>query len=171
MTVAQDTSHEPLRFGMPTKRAVIAAVLTFGEELCLFRRSELVGSDRGLWHCITGYLHEADNPLDQALNEVEEEAGLSSASVELIDSNLFSLSDKDGHNWEIHTFHFKCNTNNVLLNWENDAYRWTPVDALTELEIVDWFSAVLASLPSIRPSLASAGANRLMQKSVNEPMN
>ena len=156
MAVAHDTSNEPSRYDVSAKHAVIAAVLTFGDHVCIFRRSGRVGSDRGMWHCITGFLPETDNPLKQALTEIEEEAGLASANLELMSNNLFSLQGQDGNTWEIHTFHFSCDTNSVQLNWENDAYRWTRFEALAELETVDWLSAVLASLPSIRPKLASA---------------
>jgi 8-oxo-dGTP pyrophosphatase MutT (NUDIX family) len=157
MTVSHDTSNESLRSDMTTRRAVVAAVLTFGGHVCIFRRSRFVGSDRGMWHCITGYLPEEGDPLDHALAEIEEETGLSSAHLKLMSNNFLSLQGQDGHTWEIHTFHFSCDTNSVQLNWENDAYHWTPFEALAELETVNWFSAVLASLPSIRPTLAAAG--------------
>ena len=54
-----------------------------GDEVLLLRRSQQVGTYRGRWAGVSGYLEEAD-ALAQAYREVEEEAGLTHEEVSLL---------------------------------------------------------------------------------------
>src|SRR5690349_21785110 len=60
--------------GLP--REVVATVVQWRGRIALFKRSQFVGHECGLWHCITGYLEPHVTPEQQALTELEEEAGL-----------------------------------------------------------------------------------------------
>ena len=43
-------------------RAVVAVVVEWRGRIALFKRSQSVGHERGLWHCITGYLEPGVPP-------------------------------------------------------------------------------------------------------------
>ncbi len=59
-------------------------VLWHDGAVCLLRRSRRVGSDAGLWHCITGYLESGASPEMQARTELFEETGLSAHRLDLL---------------------------------------------------------------------------------------
>lgn len=126
-------------------RTVVAVTLWRKGKLCLLRRSQLVGSDTGLWHCVTGYLEPGASPEEQARTELVEETGLSADSLErLIAGGSFVLPSADGSLWTVHTFTAVARTETLTLNWEYDAYRWVDPTERTATDHVPWLSHVLA---------------------------
>src|SRR5690242_5536196 len=124
---------------------VVAAVLTHQGRICLLRRSALV-SDAGLWHCVTGYLPPAAEPIRHAQLEVAEEADIAAGSLEAAGAAMFDQYGRDGRLWRIHAFHFRTATTVVHLNWEHDAACWVWPDQTRRLPTVRWFGAVLKAL-------------------------
>ncbi len=125
---------------------VVAALLSYGERICLLRRSPEVSSDKGLWHCVTGYLPPAQRPFDQALLEIDEETGIGASSLELADSAVFDEPDAHGNLWRVHAFHFHCGTEAVRLNWEHDGACWVSGEQLRALPTVAWLDRVMRAL-------------------------
>jgi 8-oxo-dGTP pyrophosphatase MutT (NUDIX family) len=125
---------------------VVAAVLTHQDRICLLRRSALVSSDAGLWHCVTGYLPVAAEPIRHAQLEVAEETGIAAACLETASAVVIDEYGPDGRLWRIHTFHFRTATAAVNLNWEHDAACWVSPDQMHRLPTVRWFGAVLRAL-------------------------
>ena len=76
----------------PLPDRTVVAVLMFREgRLCLLRRSHAVGSDRGRWHCVTGFVDSGVDPDAQALIEVREETGLTASDLETWRSDRCSI--------------------------------------------------------------------------------
>ena len=71
-----------------------------GDEVLLLRRSQHVGTYRGRWAAVSGYLEEAD-PLAQAYREMEEEAGLMREEVSLLQTGepLVVVDAEAGRRW------------------------------------------------------------------------
>lgn len=145
-----DSSHRP--------NAVVAAILTCGGRIGLFRRSVHVTGDVGRWHCITGFLPDREDPLRQALLEVEEEAGIAEHALELRNRTVLDLTGMDGSRWRVHAFHFHSITDSVTLNWEHDAAAWAHRDEIAEFPTVAWFMNVLDSLRESVPEALTAPA-------------
>lgn len=139
----------------PAPRVVVATVLRHGDSTALLRRSALVGSDRGLWHCVTGFVEPGWNPTAQARLELSEEAGLDDAATgRLVAGRTLALADHTGHGWQVHTFRLEVATRDVRLNWEHDAVRWIADDEPHDLPCVSWLDQVLtATLPTRRSAL------------------
>lgn len=127
-------------------RDVVAAVLTHRGRLAVLRRSSLVSSDQGLWHCVTGYRPAAECPLAQAIKEISEEAGMDAGALTLRGRQELNESGADGRVWHIHAFHFETDTADVRLNWEHDAVKWTTMQGLARLPTVAWFGRILQVL-------------------------
>lgn len=125
---------------------VVAAVLSNKGRIGLFRRSNKVSGDVGLWHCITGFLSNADSPLTQALVEIEEEVGICGDKLQLCSSAWFDLLGNDGITWRVHAFHFLCQTEALTLNWENDAASWVFANQLHLYPTVTWLDNVFTAL-------------------------
>lgn len=97
-----------------------------GPRLLLLRRSARVGTYRGRWAGISGYL-EGPEPLRQALREIEEEAGLSPEDVRLLRAGepLPVPDPALGRRWLVHPFLFELLPGRALrLDWEHTCARW-----------------------------------------------
>jgi 8-oxo-dGTP diphosphatase len=131
----------------PPARIVVATVLRHAGETALFRRSRLVGSDVGLWHCITGYVEPGTAPVDQAEQELVEEAGYRrGAASALAVGPILGLADGTGAPWEVHTFALESTSREVTLNWEHDDVRWIDADEHHHMPCVPWLGHVLAAV-------------------------
>jgi 8-oxo-dGTP pyrophosphatase MutT (NUDIX family) len=92
----------------------------------IMRRSAQVGSYRGRWSGVSGYL-EDPTPLDQALREIREETGLTPERVRLkrIGSPMEVAAPEMGTLWVVHPFLFEIDDpESIQLDWENTEIRW-----------------------------------------------
>ncbi len=119
------------------RRDVVTAFLRHGDRILLVRRSTRVGSYRGLWSGISGYL-EDPTPLAQALREIREETGLrrgvhlvrAADPIEVPDPALDTC-------WIVHPFLFDIDApERIRLDWENAELRWTTPREIAELPTV-----------------------------------
>lgn len=129
---------------------VVAVVLMWRGRIGLFKRSQAVGHDRGLWHCITGYVDDPDSedaPLHQGLLELYEETGLGVTDLDAFDEGpTLHLRGPSG-SWLVHTFAARTTQRRLSLNWEHDAYRWVKEGSVRRFEgQVDWLTDVLRAV-------------------------
>ena len=135
----------------PPERVVVACVLSHEEKFLLLRRSRLVGSDRGMWHCVTGHCPDGTDPWEQALVEIREETGLMRNQLQLHRRAAPLLLASRQGTWTVHAFHFESTSRRVTLNWEHDNALWTDRSDEAALPMVPWYDRV-------RSVLMTAGA-------------
>ena len=130
-------------------REVIATVVQWHGRIALFKRSESVGHERGLWHCITGYLEPNVSPEQQALAELEEEAGLAPQDLAGFQrGEQLLIPDHEGNPWLVHTFTATSLRRRLTINDEHDAYRWTVPSKISRFSNrVPWLDTVLQAAP------------------------
>jgi len=143
----------PSEEGAP-HRAVVAVLLTHRGRLCLLRRSRLVGSDRGRWHCVTGFAEEGVDPARQALVELAEETGLGPDELRSFEAGpVLELPDGRSGSWRVSVYRAEARRDRLTLNWEHDDACWVPWPAAAddERELVPWLAAVVdaAGLPRV----------------------
>jgi 8-oxo-dGTP pyrophosphatase MutT (NUDIX family) len=128
-------------------RDVVAVVLTWRSRVGLFKRSQAVAHDAGLWHCVTGYLEDTD-PLACALREIHEETGLTVSDLgELRTGPVLSLAGRRGSAWIVHTFIADTTRRRLSLNWEHVDHRWVKPRDLPRFDgQVSWLSQVLSAV-------------------------
>ena len=141
----------------PPSREVVACLLSHADRFLLLKRSHRVGSDRGRWHCVTGFCEPGVDPLEQAIREVHEETGIAPSDVRLLRRTVIRLAGPDGA-WTVHTFHFACSSSRISLNWENDEAVWLADPGTSGLPTVPWLDAVHRTLTDGR-ELAPCDAN------------
>lgn len=128
----------------PSIRSVVAVVLHHRGRIALLRRSGLVGSDVGLWHCVTGYLEPDAEPVDQAWREVDEETRLTETDGCTMEARgVLRLRDAKDVRWDVHTFALITPRAELVLNWEHDQFCWTSPDQVSRLSCVPWLTNVL----------------------------
>jgi 8-oxo-dGTP diphosphatase len=123
---------------------VVTCFLEHGGAICLFKRSEAVGSGRGKWHAVSGYLPEGKDPLGHAYDELAEETGLTRGHLKLRrDVGPLLFADRaGGRPWEVYAYLFSAATPALTLNWEHVAYVWARPEALGEYDCLPWLRAL-----------------------------
>ena len=129
---------------LPEKRVVTCFLESDGEILIL-RRSEQVGSYQGKWAGVSGYIETTAD--EQALVEIEEEAGLSQEDLKLIKRGepLLIEDEKLGVKWVVHPylFHIK-DRGKIKIDWEHKEARWIKPEAIGNYQTVPKLEETLA---------------------------
>ena len=115
---------------------VVTAFLEDGQgRVLLVRRSEKVGSFRGAWSAISGYL-ERPSALTQAVTEVGEETGIDSSALRDPKEGRRVRARDGSRVYVVHPFAFRVEQPSVRLDWENTEARWVNPEELPQLPTV-----------------------------------
>jgi 8-oxo-dGTP pyrophosphatase MutT (NUDIX family) len=132
---------------------IVLAVVRCQGRICLAHRSQGVGTSRGLWSVVTGYVESDTDPLTQAWTELNEELGLGAPSIQLVrrlDPVPLTSSDS-GKRFLVYPFLFESERTQLLvLNWEHDDVQWAEPSRLDSPDCVSW------QLPLVRALLAES---------------
>jgi 8-oxo-dGTP diphosphatase len=151
--------------GMRDVHVVTCFLLRRGEdtdEVLLLRRSGRVGTYRGRWAGVSGYL-EAPSALEQAYREIEDEVGLGPGDVRLVAEGepLIVPDESIDTRWTVHPFLFEMVTEGgepgegagdlkvaptglLRLDWEHTESRWVRPQDVAGLETVPGLAEALA---------------------------
>ena len=91
------------------ERRVVTAFLTRGNQVLLLRRSDRVRTYRALWAGVSGSVESGLTPIEQAIQEIEEETSLSNADAipVLAGQSLDFVDDALNRRWVVHPFRFR----------------------------------------------------------------
>ena len=106
---------------------VVTCFLEHGGKIPIFRRSQRVGTYRGKWAGISGYIEAGNAPFDQAVEEVKEETRLDKGDIELVkEGQPLEVIDKQlGRKWIVHPYRFRVsNPEKIMVDWEHTEVKW-----------------------------------------------
>ena len=129
----------------PTKR-VATSILLNRDRILILKRSAAVGSFQHYWSGVSGFVEQGEEPLETSQREVEEETGISRASLELLTRAPPRLTEKPDQVFEVHSFLYLCTTDQVRLDWENDEFAWVAPEALCDYRTVPWLPEMVSTL-------------------------
>ena len=132
------------------EKHVVTCFLESGGKILLLRRSRQVGSYRGKWAGVSGYVESP--PEEQALIEVNEEVSLDSDDVHLLKKgDPLVIDDKElGTKWVVHPFLFHVNTpEKVKIDWEHREYKWIEPGDIDRYDTVPGLKSTLERVISI----------------------
>ncbi|WP_254762298.1 NUDIX domain-containing protein [Natrinema marinum] len=111
---------------------VVTAFLRHRSEVLCLRRSDAVGTYRGQWCGVSGFA-EGD-PDEQVRAEIREETGLEADAVSLVRSGRPVAFEDPAleREWVVHPYLFDCETREVELSEEHDAFAWVSPTELLE---------------------------------------
>lgn len=107
-----------------TLRNIATSVLTSKGKVIILKRSQDVGTYKGRWACVSGYVEKGENSFETAVREIWEELGLKREDCELLrKGEVLYARDKETM-WAIHPFLFKVKRIKLKLDWEHEKYKW-----------------------------------------------
>ena len=127
-----------------TERPVVTAFLRNKGRILIVLRGERVGSFRGKWSGISGYIEGDEPALRRARQEVREETGIREAR--LVARGPVIRTRLESTVFAIHPFLFDVPTRRVRLDWENVEARWVRPGDLEGVPTVPRLREVLASV-------------------------
>jgi ADP-ribose pyrophosphatase YjhB (NUDIX family) len=130
------------------ERKVVTCFLKSGGKILLVKRSEKVGTYRGKWSGISGYL-EGEDADKQAFKEIEEETGLNKADIKLIKRGeaLEVLDEAKKIKWIVYPYLFKVNhPEKIRLDWENIEMKWINPEEINFYQTVPKLKEALEKL-------------------------
>ena len=119
-------------------RDVVTVFLTLGGKVLVLKRSGKVGTYKGHWAGVSGYL-ESEDPLRQAYEEMVEEVGLGEEDVSLVKMGkpLEVFDPVRELAWRVHPFLFVVHDpDKIRLDWENLEMRWILPEEIVQLQTV-----------------------------------
>jgi predicted aconitase with swiveling domain len=126
------------------ERQVVTSVLRNRGQVLILRRSGDVGSFKGKWACVSGFVERDESDLDAAKREVLEETGVrrpklaGSIPVERFRDGRFV--------WTVHPFLFDIPRRDVRLDWEHDESMWVRPEELGSYDCVPGLRSVVDRL-------------------------
>ncbi len=156
-------------------KSVVTSFLQADERILLLRRSTKVGTYKGRWAAVSGYLEGSEDPLQRAKTEILEEVGLGPEQIILIRAGetLRAFDEQTATVWIVYPFLFEARSRGIRLNWENEEYKWIEPNELSSYETVpklkEAFDRIYCNLQSKRPSLSKVlrGVEELAQDRVH----
>ena len=130
--------------GLPQKH-VVTCFLECGGRILLLRRSHRVGSFKGKWAGVSGYIETT--ALKQAYIEITEEAGLQPDEVELISIGRPVKAEGEGVGWIVYPFLFHItDKEKIRIDWEHSEMRWIEPEEIDNYETVPMLKEALAEV-------------------------
>jgi|GEM_PF-189714 len=118
---------------------VVTCFLENQGNVLLLKRSAKVGTYQQRWAGVSGYIEPGNTPMQQAWQELSEEAGVDSSQATLLkEGDVLVITDEDlGKKWIVHPFRFLIqNRDRVKLDWENMESIWIDPEQMPDYKTV-----------------------------------
>jgi len=125
-------------------KPVVSAFLRNRGRFLVLRRGDQVGSFRGRWSAVSGYIEGHEDPRHRALQEIREETRVTGARFRKAAEPLITRLGSTA--FVVHPFLFDVPSRRVTLDWENLEYRWVGSEELANLDTVPRLRDVLDRL-------------------------
>jgi 8-oxo-dGTP pyrophosphatase MutT (NUDIX family) len=122
---------------------VVSCMVRDGDRYLLLKRSEQVGTFRGYWAAVSGYVEQGESPDQTAVKELQEETSLD-LTIAKVGATVKVRSDDTI--WVIHPFLFQANGPKVKIDWEHSEFRWLLADEMKGFQTVPGLEHVLRNL-------------------------
>lgn len=106
------------------QRHVVTSILMNKGKVLILKRSKKVGSFRGKWAGVSGFIEKNETPLQAAFKEIREETCLKKKDVKLWAKAEPVTTRKGGIEWVVHPFLFETRTGKIKTDWEHDCCEW-----------------------------------------------
>ena len=127
---------------LPEKH-VVTCFLECKGKILILRRSQAVGSFKGRWAGISGYVETTAD--EQSLTEIEEETGLFPQDMELVAKGDLLAAEDEGVRLVVHSYLFRIKEpGKVKIDWEHSDKRWIKPEDMDSYQTVPMLKEILA---------------------------
>jgi ADP-ribose pyrophosphatase YjhB (NUDIX family) len=131
-----------LKTKLPEKH-VVSCFLECEGRILILRRSQAVGSFKGRWAGISGYVETTAD--EQVLIEIKEETGLNPHDVKLITKGDLLSAEDEGIRWVVHSYLFQTKEpDKIRINWEHTEKMWIRPEDIRSFHTVPMLIETLA---------------------------
>ncbi|GEM_PF-1452623 len=127
--------------GVEVIHVATAVIFSPDGRVMVFRRSQAVGSHRGLWAGVSGHVENGEDPVETAWRELREETGFGPKDLHFLGAGKVLYARGGDRVWAVHPSGFllkgggeKPALLKPRLDWENVEYKWMGVDEIKRLE-------------------------------------
>jgi 8-oxo-dGTP diphosphatase len=130
---------------------VVTCILEHDGKILILKRSNLVGTYRGLWGGVAGFIEALEEPYDTAVKEIWEEVGIGINELRLVREGepleVTDIYEGKRYEWMIHPFLFHVDHPALVhIDWEHEEFRWIYPSDVKKYDTVPQFDEVLEQL-------------------------
>ncbi len=126
------------------EKHVVTSIMRRHGRILLLQRSQEVGSFKGRWAGVSGFIEKGEDDDHAARREIEEEIG--HRAVRLV-RHAPTLRFRDASVvWSVHPFLFDVHKPSIRIDWEHQAYKWVSPREVARFSTVPGLREVIASL-------------------------
>jgi predicted aconitase with swiveling domain/ADP-ribose pyrophosphatase YjhB (NUDIX family) len=127
-----------------TEKHVVTSILKDRSKILLLQRSDRVGSYRGQWAGVSGFVERDETDEDAVRREMEEEIG--SNKLKLL-KHAEAQRFRDGAVvWCVHPFLFEVREPRIRTDWEHKKFEWVAPEDVVNYQTVPGLQQVISSL-------------------------
>ena len=130
---------------------VVTCILEHDGKILILKRSNLVGTYRGLWGGVAGFVEALEEPYDTAIKEIWEEVGIGTNELRLVRKGepieFTDLLEGRRYEWVIHPFLFHVDHAELIhIDWEHEEFRWVYPSDLKKYDTVPQLDELVEQL-------------------------
>jgi 8-oxo-dGTP diphosphatase len=133
---------------LPQKH-VVTCFIEFQGKILLLQRSQQVGSHKGKWAGVSGYLETS--PDEQSLKEIREETALESQDIRLLKKGIILEVDdyQTGVHWIVYPYMYQVyDPVKIRIDWEHCNMQWIIPEEIKIMDTVPMLKEALAQFVS-----------------------
>ena len=124
---------------------VVTCFLKHNSQILILRRSHNVGTFRGKWAGVSGFIEST--PDEQAFTEIAEETRLSRDDVELVKKGRPLEVEGEGNSWVVHPYLFSImEKDKIETDWEHNELKWIEPREIDNYDTVPMLKEALAEV-------------------------
>jgi len=127
-----------------TEKHVVTSILKDGAKILLLQRSDRVGSFRGRWAGVSGFIEHGETDVEAVRREMEEEIGFN--KVRLIRHTEPQMFRDGDVVWCVHPFLFEVKNPDIKTDWEHEKFEWIAPDDIVKYQTVRGLGQVVSAL-------------------------
>ncbi len=132
--VSVDATEGTVELPHVAEKHVVTSIVRSKGKLLLLQRSNSVGSYRGQWAGVSGFIEPHEPDLVAAKRELEEEIGVTDAKLtRKLDPARFRDGDVV---WCVHPFLFELKGRSIRIDWEHRSYEWVSPEDIAKYPTV-----------------------------------
>lgn len=129
-----------------TLKNITTSVITLDGKILILKRSDNVGTYKGRWACVSGYVEKGETPDETAIREISEELSLERQDYEFVrKAEVLYARDKETM-WAIHPFLFEVKSGSIKLDWEHIQFKWISLEDIGDYTAVPKLKKTIESV-------------------------